>query len=252
MLAPNQPTAADLFRPRTTIDAEGTVEGYASLFGELDQARDMVMPGAFRETLRLRGLRRIPMLFQHDPAQPIGIWLELREDGRGLFARGRLIPEVARAKELLALVKAGAIDGLSIGFRTVKGRVDPRSRIRKLDQIDLWEISIVTFPLLTGARVQAVKDARGAASSEGDDRLFMRYPRFSFARKQAERDWQAIAPATAPFAPITARAATSKRLGTVHARRSASPSGDRIRGWLAESTLRAAADRKRLLQQPAR
>ena len=58
MLAPNQPTAADLFRPRTTIDAEGTVEGYASLFGELDQARDMVMPGAFRETLRLRGLRR--------------------------------------------------------------------------------------------------------------------------------------------------------------------------------------------------
>ena len=87
----------------------------AILFGELDQARDMVMPGAFRETLRLRGLRRIPMLFQHDPAQPVGIWLELRDDGRGLFARGRLIPEVARAKELLALVRAGAIDGLSIG-----------------------------------------------------------------------------------------------------------------------------------------
>ena len=58
MLAPNQPTAADLFRPRTTIDAEGTVEGYASLFGELDQGRDVAVPGAFRETLRLRGLRR--------------------------------------------------------------------------------------------------------------------------------------------------------------------------------------------------
>src|SRR5207244_814818 len=100
MLAPNVLSAADLFRPRTTIDSEGTVEGYASLFGEVDAARDMMMPGAFRETLRLRGLRRIPMLFQHDPAEPVGVWLELKEDHRGLYARGRLIPEVARAREL--------------------------------------------------------------------------------------------------------------------------------------------------------
>jgi HK97 family phage prohead protease len=159
MLALTDTTAAELFRPRTRIDADGTVEGYASLFGEIDSARDMVMPGAFRETLRLRGPRRIPMLFQHDPAEPVGVWLELREDHRGLYARGKLIPEVARARELYALVAAGAIDGLSIGFRTVKGRVDPRSRIRKLDQVELWEISIVTFPLLAGARVRAVKEA---------------------------------------------------------------------------------------------
>ena len=159
MLAPNEPTAASVFRPRTTIDADGTVEGYASLFGEIDAARDMVMPGAFRETLKLRGPRRIPMLFQHDPSEPIGIWLELVEDFRGLKARGRLIPEVARARELLALVKAGAVDGLSIGFRTVKGRLDPRTRVRKLDTVDLWEISIVTFPLLAGARVRAVKES---------------------------------------------------------------------------------------------
>jgi HK97 family phage prohead protease len=155
MLALQDITAAELFRPRTTIDADGTVEGYASLFGEIDQARDMVMPGAFAQTLKLRGVRRIPMLFQHDPAEPIGVWLELREDGRGLFARGRLIPEVTRGRELIALLKAGAIDGLSIGFRTVRGRVDPKSRLRKLDQVDLWEISIVTFPLLAGARVRA-------------------------------------------------------------------------------------------------
>src|SRR3954468_4181823 len=122
MLAPNSLTAADVFRPRTTIDREGVVEGYASLFGELDQARDMVMPGAFADTLRLRGLRRIPMLFQHDPAEPIGIWLELAEDRRGLFARGQLIPDVARAREVLALVRAGALDGLSIGFRTASAR----------------------------------------------------------------------------------------------------------------------------------
>ncbi|MFL9826865.1 HK97 family phage prohead protease [Rhodoplanes sp. SY1] len=147
----------DLVRPLATVEPDGTVEGYASLFGEIDQARDMVMPGAFAQTLRTRGLRRIPMLFQHDPAEPIGIWLDLTEDVRGLKARGKLIPDVARAREVLALVREGVVDGLSIGFRTVKGRIDPATRIRKLDVIDLWEISIVTFPLLSGARVRAVK-----------------------------------------------------------------------------------------------
>ena len=97
MLAPTfEPTVASVFAPRTTIDAGGAVEGYASLFGEIDHARDMVMRGAFAQTLTTRGIRRIPMLFQHDPSEPVGIWLELREDHRGLFARGRLIPEVAR------------------------------------------------------------------------------------------------------------------------------------------------------------
>ena len=111
------------------------------------------MRGAFANTLVQRGVHRIPMLFQHDPAEPVGVWLELREDHRGLFARGRLIPEVARARELLSLLRAGAVDGLSIGFRTVKGNIDPCTRVRRLLAVDLWEISIVTFPLLAGARV---------------------------------------------------------------------------------------------------
>ena len=156
MLAPN-----DFIRPAASITPDGTVEGYASLFGEVDQARDMVMPGAFDTSLRLRGVRRIPMLFQHDPAEPVGVWLELREDTRGLYARGRLIPEVARGRELLALLRAGTADGLSIGFRTVKGRLDPKTRVRKLDVIDLWEISIVMFPLLPGARVALASKASG-------------------------------------------------------------------------------------------
>ena len=142
---------------RVSFTGDGAVEGYASLFGAVDQARDMVMPGAFTQTLQSRGLRRIPMLFQHDPSEPVGIWLELREDWRGLWARGRLIPEVARGRELMALVGEGAIDGLSIGYRTVRGRIDPKTRIRRLYQVDLWEVSIVTFPLLAGARVHAVK-----------------------------------------------------------------------------------------------
>ena len=161
-----EPTVASVFAPRTAIDAEGRVEGYASLFGEVDQARDMIMRGAFAETLTARGVRRVPMLFQHDPSEPVGIWLELREDHRGLFARGRLIPEVARGRELLSLLKAGAIDGLSIGFRTAKARIDPRSRIRRIYAVDLWEISIVTFPMLTGARVHAVKHSHARERAE--------------------------------------------------------------------------------------
>lgn len=162
---------------RVALHGDGTVEGYASLFGEVDQARDMVMPGAFTQTLQARGLRRIPMLFQHDPAEPIGIWLDLAEDFRGLRARGKLIPDVARARELLALLDAGAIDGLSIGYKTVRGQIDPKTRVRKLYQVDLWEISIVTFPLLAGARVRSVKQASSR-------------PAISHARTRAERTWR--------------------------------------------------------------
>jgi hypothetical protein len=191
MLAPHiEPTVASVFAPRTRIEPDGTVIGYASLLGEIDQARDMVLRGAFAETLRLRGPRRVPMLFQHDPSEPIGIWLELREDHRGLYARGRLIPEVARARELLSLLHAGAIDGLSIGFRTAKARIDPRTRVRSLIAVDLWEISIVTFPLLNGARVQAVKHVEPS--------------KHSHARRHAEAEWaRAAAPPGSGLAPHT-------------------------------------------------
>jgi HK97 family phage prohead protease len=180
MLAQHQQLALQVFRPPTRIEPDGTVEGYASLFGEIDAARDVVMPGAFARTLRQRGPRRVPMLFQHDPAEPVGVWLELVEDFRGLRARGRLIPEVARARELTALVESGAVDGLSIGFRTVRGRVDPASRVRKIHELELWEISIVTFPLLAGARVRAVKESRLPSRS------------LSPARARAEAAWDRV------------------------------------------------------------
>jgi HK97 family phage prohead protease len=180
---------------RLSLAVDGSIEGYASLFGEIDQARDMVMPGAFRETLKQRGLRKIPMLFQHDPSEPVGVWLELVEDWRGLIARGRLIPDVLRARELLSLLKAGAVDGLSIGYRTVRGQIDPKTRVRRLYQVDLWEISIVTFPLLNGARVSAVKQA----------------PKVSRLREAAEREWQGLlagrdmAECRAPRRPVASR-----------------------------------------------
>jgi hypothetical protein len=139
------------------VDADGTFSGYACLFDSVDLGEDMILQGAFRRSLRERGPAGIKLLFQHDPGQPIGVWLEMVEDARGLFVRGRLMSEVARAREVLALMRAGALDGLSIGFRTVKGVRDPSTGVRRLEEIDLWEISIVTFPMQPEARVAAVK-----------------------------------------------------------------------------------------------
>jgi HK97 family phage prohead protease len=143
----------------TAVDADGTFAGYASLFGQADLSRDMVMPGAFAKSLARRGTAGVRMLFQHDPALPIGVWLDIREDAHGLFVRGRLARDVAKAREVLALMRQRAIDGLSIGFRTVRGRTDAKTGVRRLIEIDLWEISVVTFPLLPDARVRTVKGA---------------------------------------------------------------------------------------------
>jgi uncharacterized protein len=140
-----------------SIDDTGTFEGYASLFNREDLGHDVILPGAFRDTLANRAATQIKLLFQHDPAQPIGIWDEIREDARGLFVRGHLMTEVARAREVLALMRAGAIDGLSIGFKLLKGRRDAKSGIRRVEKVELWEISIVTFPMQPGARIGTVK-----------------------------------------------------------------------------------------------
>ncbi|MYZ50360.1 HK97 family phage prohead protease [Propylenella binzhouense] len=146
------------------VEADGSFSGYASLFGAADLARDVVVPGAFAASLKARGAAGIRMLFQHDPALPIGVWRTIREDRRGLYVEGRLTIEAAKAREVLALMRAGAIDGLSIGFRTVRGRTDARTGLRRLQEIDLWEISIVTFPMLPDARVTAVKASAAAGA----------------------------------------------------------------------------------------
>jgi HK97 family phage prohead protease len=149
---------------RTTkipIDGDGRFSGYASLFNTLDAGGDMVMPGAFAQSLsRRRG--RIRLLFQHDPKEPVGIWERLGEDAQGLFVSGRLVPGVPRADAIRRLIENRALDGLSIGFRTV--RATRQSGHRKLWQIDLFEISIVTFPMLEDARIAASADqSTGAA-----------------------------------------------------------------------------------------
>ena len=137
-----------------TVGEGAVIEGYASLFGAPDQSGDVVRAGAYAESLRRLATegRRVKMLWQHDPAQPIGIWDEVREDGRGLYVKGRLLDTVARGREAAALIAAGAIDGLSIGYRT-KAAARSEAGQRLLTELELWEVSLVTFPMLPSARV---------------------------------------------------------------------------------------------------
>ena len=146
-------TALDL----KAVAEDGVFEGYASLFNREDMGGDIVLPGAFRDSLARRGPAGIKLLFQHNPSEPIGIWQSLREDARGLQVRGRLMLDIARGREIFSLMRAGAIDGLSIGFRAVKSRRDRATGVRRLEKVDLWEISVVTFPMLPEARVAVVK-----------------------------------------------------------------------------------------------
>ncbi len=142
-----------------SLGADGIFEGYASVFGIVDLGGDQVVPGAFAQSLAQRGIGQVRMLWQHDPASPIGTWLSIAEDWRGLKVKGRLNLAVARAREALALLREGAVDGLSIGFRVKTARKTAGGGVRRLLELDLWEISIVTFPMLPQARITAVKRA---------------------------------------------------------------------------------------------
>lgn len=135
------------------------IAGYASLFGATDQGGDVVQPGAYGASLsRLAKVKSgVKMLWQHDPTRPIGVWDEVREDGKGLWVKGRLLLEVQAAREAHVLLQAGAIDGLSIGYRTLRSE-KATSGQRLLHEIELWEVSLVTFPMLPQARVQSDPD----------------------------------------------------------------------------------------------
>ncbi|OYX44439.1 MAG: peptidase U35 [Rhodobacterales bacterium 32-67-9] len=135
------------------------IEGYASLFGITDHGGDVVVRGAYAKSLaRLKAQgRAVKMLWQHDPGQPIGVWDEIAEDGRGLRVKGRILTEVDKGREAAALIAAGAIDGLSIGYRTVTAEKDAKGQ-RLLREVELWEVSLVTFPMLPEARVGAKGD----------------------------------------------------------------------------------------------
>jgi uncharacterized protein len=153
------------FDEELSLKEGAVIQGYASLFGAADQGGDVVQKGAYGGSLaRLRAWGHgVKMLWQHDPTRPIGVWDEVREDGRGLFVQGRLLLDVQAAREAHVLLQAGAIDGLSIGYRTLRGeKLTGGGRL--LHEIELWEVSLVTFPMLLEARV-------AAAAENEDERL---------------------------------------------------------------------------------
>lgn len=153
-----------------SLDADGRFAGYASVFNVLDSQRDIVLHGAFRNTLNKHG-EAVKLLWQHQPEEPIGIISRMFEDARGLYVEGRLLLEVTRAREAYALLKAGAVKGLSIGYSPVRYRVDPETGVRKLQEVELWEISLVTFPANQAAKVTVVKGQvyAGIVQSAPDD-----------------------------------------------------------------------------------
>lgn len=143
------------------------ISGYASVFGSADQGGDVVQKGAYGaslKTMKAKG-QRVKMLWQHDPGTPIGVWDEVFEDKKGLFVKGRILPDVQAGAEALALINAGAIEGLSIGYRTIRAEKSQKGQ-RLLHELDLWEVSLVTFPMLPEARVEAEAKADGQLANE--------------------------------------------------------------------------------------
>lgn len=167
----------------------GVFEGYASVFDVTDSVNDRIAPGAFAASLRAHAQKGQlpPLLWQHDAQQPIGAWREIYEDGHGLFVRGDLfIADIARAREAYRLVKESVVSGLSIGYRVRQSHRDAASGVRVLTEVELLEISMVTFPANAQARVTAVKSslAAGQVPSERDFEAFLREAGLS--RRQAK------------------------------------------------------------------
>ena len=136
-------------------DPQGIVSGYGSVFGGIDSRNDTVMPGAFLKSL---AKRKPKMLWQHEMDEPIGVWDDVREDSKGLFVQGRLAIKTEGGQKAVELISMGAIDGLSIGYRTVIGEFST-SGVRLLKEVDLYEVSFVTIPADQAAMVQNIKSA---------------------------------------------------------------------------------------------
>jgi len=144
------------------VQDDGTFKGYGSVFHNVDSYDDIVMPGAFVESLEEHQQKGTApkMLLQHNPEDVIGVWEEIREDDKGLYVHGRLLMDLQIARDTHVRLKNKAIDGLSIGYRVVRKEIDEESGIRKLTAVRLFEVSVVTFPANESARVGAVKTAR--------------------------------------------------------------------------------------------
>lgn len=145
---------------------DGTIEGYGSVFGVRDSYDDVIAKGAFAGSIaEHKAAGTMPaMLWQHDADKPIGVWTEMSEDANGLRVKGRLALDTTLGKEAHALLKMGALNGLSIGFMSKQWAYDRETEVRTLTEIDLWEVSLVTFPANEKARVTNVKSSEELAT----------------------------------------------------------------------------------------
>ena len=166
------------------VNEDGSFSGYGSVFGVEDSYGEIVAPGAFTESLtEIAGKGRpVPVLWQHRSDQPIGIYSSLKEDATGLYVEGMLLKDAVRqASESYALMKAGAVSGLSIGYYVRQSSYDEKTNVRTLIKLDLVEISLVTFPANDEARIDAVKSkiAPGELPSLNEFERFLREAGFS-------------------------------------------------------------------------
>lgn len=150
------------FFVKSTSD-EGHIEGYASVFNVVDEQGDTVVKGAFKKCIeRMKEKSKTPkFLWQHDARKPIGVWDEMYEDDYGLFVKGRLLLDLKRGREVWSMLKNKAVDGLSIGYKSAK-----RTDNNLITDVDLMEISVVTFPACTDAKVESVKSDTEAVKND--------------------------------------------------------------------------------------
>lgn len=159
------------------VEDDGVFEGRGSVFGNVDSYKEIVAPGAFTETLaawKAQG-RLPPVLWQHRSGEPIGPHTDMEERADGLYVKGQLlVNDVQRAKEARALMKAKAVNGLSIGFVTREDAYDRVTGIRTLKKVDLWEVSVVTFPANPAAQISSVKSAIDGIQTFAEAESFLR------------------------------------------------------------------------------
>ncbi len=169
------------------VGSNGEVEGYASVFGVLDNYDDIIVPGAFAESMAAhKSAGTMPaMLREHASREAIGVWTDMVEDATGLFVRGQLAMNTQGGKEAYELMKMKAVSGLSIGFMPVQWTYNTATDVRTLTGIDLWEVSLVTFPANPQARVTNVKSTLETISAPKDAERVLREAGFSKADSTA-------------------------------------------------------------------
>lgn len=138
------------------MDNEGWISGYANVFGVVDQQKDMVIA----ESVNAKDMDDVKLLWQHDTGQPIGTIHKMYSDTKGIYMEAKLVLGTRRGLEAYNLLKAGAIDGLSIGYTPIKTKMDKKTGVRLITEMKLWEVSLVTFPANTESQITEVKQIR--------------------------------------------------------------------------------------------